>query len=466
MEIIKINVFQDKIKKQQKENDFVHSSFFLFSKVEKTGIMLLGWSGLMYKIPGYKDLSKDQKLMIYDKPKYVYIPLINQNDTNITSVLKKGDYVYKGTLVGKRKGAFRIPILSSVSGTVVDFVEMSYLNGKNVKCVKIENDFEEKAYKIPMPKKKMNQYTREEFCRIIRDAGIIGMSGSGFPTYVKYDSELTIKTLIVNAMECEPYITADRVLMKDHVEDILEVIDAILEINEMEEAFIAIKKSDKAMVSLFNNFIGTYLKIHLVPLEDDFGNGWDRKLVQKIKHTTYTNTSLEKGIVVNNVSTIYAMYEALKYGKALTERIVTFSGDMLKNPCNVLVKIGTPVHEVIDAIGGYKRNEDIYFIAGGPMMGTALSNDKLVVTPNLNAVTVLKKKEQRIEECIHCGKCVSICPAQLSPILIKEAGGNLKRLKKLQVERCMECGLCTYICPARIDLRKVVVEAKKKGGVK
>lgn len=414
------------------------------------------------KIPGYKNLSNEHKIGFYNKPKYVYIPLISQNDTNITIIVKKGDYVCKGTIVGKRKGTLRIPIHSSVSGTVVDFVEMPYLNGNIVKCVKIENDFEEKESEIVEKKKAINEYTKEEFINILRDCGIVGLGGGGFPTYVKYDNNFTFKTLIVNAAECEPYITADYALAMEHIEEILEAIDAILEINHIEEAIIAVKRTNTALINLINNFIGTYLKIKLVTVVDRYAIGWEKSLIHEIKRVSYQKLPSERGIVVNNISTIYAIYEALKYRKPLTERVVTFTGEMLKQPQNMLVKIGTPVNEVIESLGGYKRNKDIRFVAGGPMMGVTLPNDNLVVSANLNCVLVLKGSGKVVpSECLRCGKCVQVCPAKLSPVLIKDYLKNKNRLKELKPERCVECGLCSYICPAGIDLRTFVREAKK-----
>ena len=415
------------------------------------------------KIPGMKKLTNTKKIGIYHKPKYVYIPLISQNDTNITVIAKKGDYVYKGSVIGKRKGNLRIPIHSSVSGTVVGFEERPYLNGSVVKCVKIENDFKEKEEVKKEPHKTLNHYTKKQFINLIKECGIVGLGGAGFPTYVKYDTDKPIKTLLINAVECEPYITADYALMMEKCEEILETIDAILEICHIEEGIIAVKKNNTSLIKLINSFIGTYLKIKLVEVPNQYPMGWERNLIKQVKHVTYQSLPIEKGIVVNNVSTIYAIYEALKYERPLTERVVTFTGEMLKEPKNVLVKLGTPAHEVIESLGGYKRNKNIRFVAGGPMMGVAEPNDDLIVTSNLNCVLVLKEgKESLPSECLRCGKCVSVCPAKLSPVLIKDYLKKPERLKELEPNRCIECGLCTYICPSKILVREFVKEAKKK----
>lgn len=413
------------------------------------------------KIDIGKHLTKTKKLSFFARPKLVYIPLISGNDRDITTIVKKDDYIYKGSTVGKRKGIFRLPIHSSVSGTVIDFVEKKYIDGTLVKCVVVENDFKEKIEEKQVVRKNINDYSKEAFINRLQECGIVGMGGAGFPTYVKYNTSKKIKTLIVNAVECEPYITSDIALIKEKCEEILEAIDAIMEINSIKECFIAIKKDPK-IIDLFENFLGTYPKIRIVTVPNFYAMGWERNLVRYIKKTTYKNIPLEKGIVVDNISTIYAIYEALKYNKPLIERIVTFTGEMLKNPQNVYVKVGTPVKDVIESIGGYKRNKDVVIIAGGPMMGMSIKDDDFTITPNLNCVLVIKEpKREEVLNCLRCGKCVSICPANLSPVLIKDNLKKVDTLKELNVNKCIECGLCSYICPSKINIRGCVKEAKK-----
>ncbi len=414
------------------------------------------------KIPGFKKMSSNKKIGVYTKPSIVYIPLVNQNDDNITLLVKKGDYVYKGSILGKRKGVLRIPILSSVSGTVIDFVERHYANGNIVKCVAIENDFKEKVEK-EIKRKEINKLSKEEFINIIRDKGIVGMGGSGFPTYVKYDTDKKINTLIINAVECEPYITADFALINEHCEEILEAIDAILDINNIDEAIIAVKKSNTQLVKILENNVGSYLRMKISKVPNFYPMGWEKNLVEFVKHVTYKKLPSEKGIIVNNVATIYAIYEALKYDKPLVERVVTFTGEKLKSPQNVLVKVGTPVSEVIEIIGGYKKYKDLLFVAGGPMMGISLPNDDLVVSPNLNCVLALyDKKEELVTQCLRCGKCVEVCPAKLVPVMIKDNIKKHERLKELRPDRCISCGLCTYVCPARINVREYIKAAKER----
>lgn len=409
------------------------------------------------KIDKHK-LTND-KLLVYNKPKKVYIPLISGNDTNITILVKKGEYVYKGSIIGKRKGDFRIPIHSSVSGTVLDFEEKTCFNGEKVKCVVIENDFKEKIEQKLSVKRSINKYTKEEFLNLLMENGIVGLGGAGFPTYVKYEPK-NINTLIVNAVECEPYITADHILAKQKCEEILEAIDAILEINKIKEAIIAIKKENVELKQIFDNYIGTYLKIKIKLVPNVYPMGWERKLIKEVTHKEYDKYPIEEGIVVNNISTIYAIYEALKYNKPLIERIITFSGENLQDKRNVLVKIGTPVSEVLDQL---KVKENSVIVAGGPMMGKKVED--LVVSANMNCILALENKIDIPTICLKCGKCVEVCPSKLSPVLIMRTkvkkDKDINKLKKLHPEKCIECGLCSYICPANLLVRERVKDAKK-----
>lgn len=407
------------------------------------------------KLPKYKSISKNRRIGFYNKPKFVYIPLISGGDTDITIAVKKGDYVYKGSIIGKRKGEFKVPINSSVSGTVVDYVQKTYSNGEKVKCVVIENDFKEKEEIKKVINKKISEYTKDEFIKIVKDCGVVGMRGYGNPTYLKYQTEQKINTLIVNCTECSSYCSSDHVLLVEKCEEILETIDAIIEINEIDNAVIAIKKSDTALLNILNSFIGTYLKIKIVTVPDLYPIGWERNLVKFIFNKEYKDSPSEKGIVVNNVSTIYAIYEALKYNKHLCERIITFTGNGIKKPQNVYVKVGTPIIEIINKIG--TTVDDVKIIAGEPMMGKYIEDEDLVASSDLSCVVVLENLPcEKETECIRCGKCTKFCPVNISPILIRDNQNNKEKLKKLNVSKCINCGLCSYICPANIDLRSII----------
>lgn len=394
----------------------------------------------------------------YLKPEMVYIPLENKNGVKYKHLVKAGDYVYKGQVVAVNE-EINFPIHSSVSGYAVIGSTKLINNGKKIKCVVIENDFKEKYEKKKVITKK--NYTKEEFITALRDNGITGLGGSDFPTFRKYDSDNT-KYLLVNGVECEPYISCDKVLMKDNASSILEAVDEIMNIMGIKKSYIVIKESNDKVIKSFNKYIGTYLNIELKLVKDIYPNGWERWVVKDTLGITYDKYPIEKEILVSNVSTIYAIYEMLKYNRPLTERIITITGPGIKKKTNIKVKIGTLASEVISSLEGYKKLKNPQFIAGGPMMGKSIPSDDLIITKDLNAILVIENNFTKSFDCISCGKCLEVCPAGIYPAVIMKNINNSKILDKLKPEECIECGLCSYICPSRIEVREFVKSAKDR----
>ena len=392
-----------------------------------------------YKLPHHKHMSMNE-LKSFLKPKDIYL---QQGD----SKLLVGDYVYKYQTIG-HKERFNVPIISSVSGTVTD-IKDGY--------IKIKNDLLEKTEK-EIINRDVSKIKKEEFLDIIEKAGIIGMGGAGFPTHMKYKTDKNIELLIVNAVECEPYITADYSIMNEKCNELLEGINNIIRINKINNAILAIKKTNVEVIKKFKEIIDKYPKIELRIVRDIYPMGWERTLIKEVTKKEYDILPIELGIVVNNISTIFAINNALKHDIPLVERIITITGENVKNPGNVMVKIGTSVNEILKFMGGIL--DDSVLINGGPMMGVEI-NKTDYIKPQMNCILVLPKpKEENIINCLRCGKCVSACPANLAPVLIKECS-NKEELIKLQVNKCISCGLCSYICPSRIDLRNIVNEKKE-----
>ena len=392
-----------------------------------------------YKLPHHKHMSMNE-LKSFLKPKDIYL---EQGD----SKLLVGDYVYKYQTIG-HKERFNVPIISSVSGTVVD-IKDGY--------IKIKNDLLEKTEK-EIINRDVSKIKKEEFLDIIEKAGIIGMGGAGFPTHMKYKTDKNIELLIVNAVECEPYITADYSIMNEKCNELLEGINNIIRINKINNAILAIKKTNVEVIKKFKEIIDKYPKIELRIVRDIYPMGWERTLIKEVTKKEYDILPIELGIVVNNISTIFAINNALKHDIPLVERIITITGENVKNPGNVMVKIGTSVNEILKFMGGIL--DDSVLINGGPMMGVEI-NKTDYIKPQMNCILVLPKpKEENIINCLRCGKCVSACPANLAPVLIKECSDK-EELIKLQVNKCISCGLCSYICPSRIDLRNIVNEKKE-----
>lgn len=406
------------------------------------------------------DKIKVKKEMLeFIKPQKIYIPLENKSGIKYKKLVNVGDYVFKGQVVAINE-SIDFPIHSSVSGYVVENESNELNTGKKVECIVIENDFKEK-YKDKLGSiKEISNYSKEEFIELLKTSEITGLGGSDFPTFLKYNTDSKINYLLVNGVECEPYISCDKVVMSKYMEKILEAVDAILEIMKIKKAYIVVKSSNIESQKVINKYINTYPNIKLALMPDMYPAGWERNVVEVVLHKKYDKYPVEVGAIVSNVSTIYAIYEMLKYNTPLTERIITITGTGIRKPSNIKVKIGTKLSEIIENIEGYKDIKKPIFIAGGPMMGSSLPSDNLIVTKDLNCVLVIDDIELTNYPCIKCGKCTNVCPVHLLPVMIMNNIGNEKKLKELMPQRCIECGLCSYICPSKIEVREYVRIAK------
>lgn len=399
------------------------------------------------KLDGKKDISLKEKFNIFDNPKIVKIPLI-QGKLAYEAILKKDDSVSIGSIIGKCI-KYDLPLFSSVSGKIKD-IDNNFIT--------IENDGE---YTLDYRVEKNNIDNKDDFINLIRNKGIVGLSGSMYPTYLKYNTS-QFDVLIVNGVECEPYNTADYTVMVNYFDNIISALELMINIFDIKECFIAIKGKNKYLKEMIRTKLSDNEKIKLVLIPDFYPMGWSRNLVRYIKHTDYDKHTIEKGIVINNVSTIYSIYEAIFLNKPLIDRIVTFTGDALNNPCNVRVRFGTSIKDVIDYIGGYKKKNAV-IISSGPMMGYNLENDEGVITSSLTSFIALShSNDEKTLKCLRCGKCIENCPAKIYPVLVKDNINNIDELKKLSVNKCIGCGICSYVCPAKINLREYVEKARSE----
>lgn len=391
------------------------------------------------KLEKHKEVSINSKIQYFKNPKEIRISL-----NGGIPLVEINDYVKKGMKVVKKE-PWNSFICSSISGTVKDIKEKDY--------ILIENDDREQELFLDIKPK----YTKEECIEQIQNAGIIGLGGAGFPTFIKYKLE-NIHTLVINAVECEPYITADYMLSIYRSKEVIECIEMLMDFYKIKECFIGLKEHNRPLKEAFLKYIKRS-NIHVVEVKDKYPMGWEKSLIRATKHVSYQKLPSEKNIVVNNVSTIYAIYEALTAGKTLTERIVTITGD-IQNPCNVLVKNGTSLKELLEYLK--IDSKEFQIIAGGPMMGKLVEED-FHLDSTINCLLFLKQnKYEKETTCLRCGKCASVCPVLLEPVLIRDSIKDLEILKKLNPSRCIECGLCSYICPASIPLRDKVKEAKQR----
>ena len=280
-----------------------------------------------FKINPSKKIISDIDIQV------LYIPLESKLGYSYKETVRVGEYVCIGSILGKNPIA-DTPLISSVSGTVVGFENKYISNGKQVKCIVIENDFKEKYLNKTGKKNDITKYSKDEYISILKSTSIHGLSGNAYPTYLKYETRKNINYLIVNGCECDPYVSSDSARMYNNPEEILEAIDAIIEIMHLKKAYIAINEKNEKVIKKFLKYINTYPNIKIYPIMDGYPNGYEKYIISEILNLSYDKNPEEVGVISDNVSTIYAIYEALKYHKPLSDRIVTITGSGIKNPSN------------------------------------------------------------------------------------------------------------------------------------
>lgn len=415
---------------------------------------------MRYHLNGHKDLTMDTPVLKTIDPQYVYVPLVNGN-APCTPLVKVGDEVKIGTQIAVRNDRFYLPIFSPVSGTVTAIEKFMTSGMVQADHLKIQNDHQhtkERAF-APFDYEKA---TWEELLEFVKNSGMLGLGGAGFPTYVKYMNPENVDLFAINAVECEPYLTADYKNIEENMSLLKTGALALFKLSKAKKACIAIKETKKAQIeALKEAFAGTPIEIRTVP--DMYPMGWERTLVYELTGKRYDMLPIEAGMIINNVSTAIALGNAIVNGMPITHKYVTVSGDALKEPKNVYVPVGTKAHEIIEAVGGYKDGiSDVLLIAGGPMMGKAIPNDQFVIAPQNNGLTVLENVEEDLVPCLRCGNCTTTCPSGLQPVRIAAAGKSKDEaaLNKLHVMDCIECGTCTFICPSKIEVTENVRRAK------
>ena len=405
-----------------------------------------------------KKIKPNKKIVDNLKIQIIYIPLESSLGYKYKLKAKVGDYVCIDDIIGTNITTDLV-IKSSVSGTIVGLEKKYISNGKLVDCVVIENDFKEK-YRNKLGKKNdITKYSKESFIHLLKTGGITGMGGSDYPTFIKYDTKEKIKYLIINGVECEIYSSSDSALMYNHPEEILESIDAIMEIMDIDKAYIAVNEKNTTVIKTFLKHINTYPNIKIYPIINAYPSGWEKMLVNETLGLTYETNPLEVGVITDNVSTIYAIYELLKFNRHQTEKIVTIAGPGIRKPANYKVKIGTNLSEIILKTEDYSKIKNPVLVAGGAMMGTSIPSDELIITKDLNTILVLEDREEKTQKCIKCGKCNEVCPVEIMPVMIID---NPKDSQKLKIDKCINCGLCSYVCPSKIEVRELLKSLKEK----
>ncbi len=402
-------------------------------------------------------------------PKQAVIPMQQHIGAPCTPLVKVGDRVRIGQRIGDGEGLC-VPVHASVSGKVLAIEERPHPTLGKCLAVVIENDFRNELCTMAIPK------TKDEILHTIRDAGIVGMGGAAFPGNVKALSAMgKVDTLIANACECEPYITADDSLLRTEPEHVLEGMAILKELLQPSRLVLAVEDNKAQAIEKLHSILGSYPDIELAVLPTRYPQGAEKQLIQALtgREVCPGQLPVSVGCAVFNVSTFAAIYRAVRLGKALTQRIVTVSGEAISEPQNFIVPIGTSFHDLVEAAGGlHDRTERV--ISGGPMMGVAQSDLRVPVVKATNSILCLLKDLNGAAEnpvCLRCGKCVGVCPMKLQPLYLYRFT-NAKRtdeLNRLHILDCIECGCCSFTCPGKLPLtetfrkgKKLVREANKK----
>lgn len=424
--------------------------------------MSLFFGSMRQHIEGFKNLTDHKSVVDVPAGKLVYIPMYATHSTKFDMLVQEGDRVFVGTKVAQCNERMVVPVFSSVSGVVKGVQKIMHSSLKPVDHIVIENDFK---YETQNPFSTLDYKTasREELIEFMKNAGIVGCGGACFPAYIKYQFAKDIEMVIVNAVECEPYITADYRMVNEYLKDMVTGIQAVKKMADAKKVLIAIKHTKKDLIAQLEEAVKDLEGVEVRPVPDVYPMGWERTLVKEITGKTYDRLPGEVGCIVNNASTIIAFADALTEATPIVEKIITVSGDGIKEPANVKVRVGTPVCEIIETIGGY-TSDNVLLIAGGPMMGKTIVNDKFVIDRAMNALTVFNYKEVESVSCLRCGRCSDNCPSGLQPVRIAQAvnTNNIDAMIKLDVMSCVECGLCTYVCPSKLTVTENVRKAKRQ----
>ena len=424
-------------------------------------------------IDEFKELSENSDLLVLDTPSEVIIPLTQHIGAPSKCLVKKKDEVNIGDLIGQAVGNFSANIHSSAAGVVKDIIDIQTASGKNSQAVVIDTEGYDQSKEYIL-NENVNLH-KEEIVEKIKEAGIVGMGGAAFPTHIKYSPSKPVDTVLIDGAECEPYVTCDDFLMKNKTENIVKGLDLLVVASGASQGVIAIEDNKPEAFEKISTYIAEYKKnatnspkLKAIKLKTKYPQGDEKRLIDASLNRKVSSGALpmDVGVIVSNVSTVNAIFEAIYYDKPLIERVMTITGHNINTPKNVVVKVGTSFEYAINAVGGTK-GESGKVISGGPMMGVAQPNANNPVEKATNCILVQTKEEaipEEINPCIRCARCVNVCPVNLMPLYIHKFALNeqFDKAEDSRIMDCIECGSCSYICPSKRPLVEAIRLGKRQ----
>ena len=417
-----------------------------------------------------KNLTGVLPTIRYVEPKYIYLAVANARCPSAEVFIKEGDHVNACQVIGMRHaGFFDQPIYTSCSGTFVGLEKHYHRNGKLLDFIKIENDFKgtlDPSCKERKPEE-IAKLTKQEMTDIIKNCALVGLGGSSFPTYIKFQTDKPINMILVNGIECEPYITSDHRIMLEYPYRIINGLKYAMQAFNCKKALICIKSKYKDIAATYENILKEFPDsgIELCCVKNYYPQGWEVAMIKEATGIKLNPGELpsNRGILNFNVSTVVGIYKAIKYNMPVIKRNITITGDGIMHPHNFRVLVGTSIKDLIPLCGGYKNpDKEKVFILGGPMMGASIPSDDAIISRTVTSIIVFDKATYKEQPCVRCGSCVLSCPVGLEPVQIMNAVKSLdkERIKALNPLKCIECGLCAYSCTSKIQVTDYVRRAK------